>query len=139
MRHSRRRWCIEARNWILCLTIGCATLGVGKASGPLYRLTLIGGSEVTATAINNAGAVTGSIVTATGTHAFLWNGGVMTDLGSIAGYDAVGLAINDAGQIVGNLTPQQGHGQSAVPVQQWRNDHASNARCRNVLVLLRDG
>jgi probable HAF family extracellular repeat protein len=100
-----------AMTWrcIFAITVVCATLGLAQA-GPLYRLTQIGGPEVAATAINNVGQVTGSLVTPTGKHAFLWGAGVMTDLGSMAGYDAVGTAINDAGEIVGNLTPQQGTG-----------------------------
>jgi probable HAF family extracellular repeat protein len=36
-------------------------------------------------------------------HAFLWNSGVMTDLGAIAGnaYDSAALAVNDSHEIVG--------------------------------------
>ena len=36
-------------------------------------------------------------------HAFLWNNGVMTDLGAIAGnaYDSVAFAVNDSQEIVG--------------------------------------
>jgi probable HAF family extracellular repeat protein len=108
---SRARYGIAAiRNVILCLTLSYITPGLAAASGPLYRLTVIGGPEVTATAINSAGAVTGSIATATGSHVFLWDSGAMMDLGTIAGYDAVGLAINDTGDIVGTLSPQQGTG-----------------------------
>jgi probable HAF family extracellular repeat protein len=94
----------------VCLILAGVTPPAAQAWPVVYHITQIGGSGVTAYAINNAGQVTGSIATATGAHAFLFDAGVLTDLGSIAGYDAAGGAINDAGQIVGDLTPQQGQG-----------------------------
>lgn len=76
--------------------------------------TLIGGSFSGAYGINNAGQVTGVSATAGSTHtshdglrAFVWQNGVMTDLGTLGGSDSYsyGLGINDAGQIVGESSP----------------------------------
>ena len=92
------------------LILAGVTSPAAQAWPVVYHITQIGGSGVIAHAINNAGQVTGSMTTPSGTHAFLFDAGVLTDLGSIAGYDAAGGAINDAGQIVGDLAPQQGQG-----------------------------
>jgi probable HAF family extracellular repeat protein len=82
--------------------------------------TLAGGSgyNTEATAINDSGTVVGwSQVGGSDTpHAFIWSGGVMTDLqpllGSIAGIGAVvsseALAINSSGEVVGCWTDQNG-------------------------------
>src|SRR5262249_21389125 len=39
-------------------------------------------------------------------HAFLWENGVTTDLGMLAGVTSRASAINDAGQIVGQFLPE---------------------------------
>jgi probable HAF family extracellular repeat protein len=60
-----------------------------------------------ATAINDAGQITGYSTTAQGqAHAFRWtptgpDSGVMLDLGAPAGHSSVGEAINAAGQVAG--------------------------------------
>jgi len=63
----------------------------------------LGQEDTRAYAINASGQVVGSSTTATGErHAFVWDKGVMTDLGKLKGDDgSVANAINDAGQIVG--------------------------------------
>jgi probable HAF family extracellular repeat protein len=51
------------------------------------------------------GQVVGVSDTATGAqHAFLWQGGVMTDLGTLSGEESVPFAVNERGQVVGRST-----------------------------------
>jgi probable HAF family extracellular repeat protein len=75
---------------------------------------LPGGEYSYATGINNRGQVVGVSQTTGGNcdpfpftaceHGFLWENGVMTDLGAIAGAFSQATAINDRGQIVGSST-----------------------------------
>jgi probable HAF family extracellular repeat protein len=80
-------------------------LGSGNAfcwaNGVMTDLGTLGGST-TATAINDAGQVTGSSYRSTGERAgFLWQDGVMHDLGApLGGFDGAS-DINQSGQIVG--------------------------------------
>lgn len=69
--------------------------------GALFDLPRIGGRQVFGQAINDAGWVTGYFTTAEGrNHAFLWDGGTVTDLTPGAG-NGFGYDINSAGQVVG--------------------------------------
>ena len=79
--------------------------------GTMQDLGTLGGGYSAAVAINNAGKVAGNSTTASGTncpnlpvagcHAFLWDGGTMTDLGSLGGDFSNATAINPAGHVVG--------------------------------------
>lgn len=57
--------------------------------------------------VNNRGDVIGQTYTSEGglfvSHAYLWQNGLRTDIGSAAGRDSVPWAINDKGTIVGNV------------------------------------
>lgn len=71
--------------------------------------TLPGGDTVEAAAINNKGQIVGSATTADGeTHAFLYEDGKMTDLGTLDGTDSYATAISDSGLIVGTALDKNG-------------------------------
>jgi probable HAF family extracellular repeat protein len=94
-------------------------------SNQRYTLTLLdslGGDRSWAYAINNLGQVVGASRAPDGftSHAVVWNGAALTDLGAAAGNNSVAYDINEAGQIVG----QQGTaaGWSAIS---WFHDGAA--------------
>jgi len=75
---------------------------------PSHAVVLVGGVEVSfaaesaATAINASAQATGYAPNAEGIpHAFIYSGGVMTDLGTLGGAFSVGHAIDDGGRVVG--------------------------------------
>jgi probable HAF family extracellular repeat protein len=85
---------------------GAATvLPMAALSYSVTDLGTLGGNSATAYGINNLGQVVGSSETAQDvTHAFLWEGGHMTDLGLLdtaTARNSVACCINDASQIAG--------------------------------------
>ncbi len=67
------------------------------------------GQDSAALAINQVGEVAGWVDTAGGpTHAAMWAGKKLTDLGSVRGGDTVATAINDAGEVAGRTDLSQG-------------------------------
>jgi probable HAF family extracellular repeat protein len=80
--------------------------------GHIIDLGTLGGNESFATAVNNRGQVVGLAANAipdpfcffgwgTQCRAFLWQNGVMQDLGTLGGPDSAAVYVNKAGQIAG--------------------------------------
>src|SRR5919108_2188477 len=89
------------------LAVAVLLVGSAGAVAPSYTIIDLGalaGNTSRAEDINERGQVVGSSTTASGeTHAFLWQDGVMHDLGTPEGINtADARAVNDRGQIVGS-------------------------------------
>jgi probable HAF family extracellular repeat protein len=83
----------------------------GGATGTMYNLGTLGGTNSHGYSLNATGQVTGDsdLTGDAASHAFLWkpatpNGtsGTMNDLGSLGGTESIGSAINASGQISGS-------------------------------------
>src|SRR2546430_14619539 len=84
---------------------GRAPAAVGPWTGGRSRYPW--GAYASATGINSRGQVVGwsDVPTASGApHPFLWENGVMRDLGTFGGVFAVAAGINDRGQVTGSST-----------------------------------
>jgi probable HAF family extracellular repeat protein len=83
--------------------------------------TLLGNDEFAdsiAWAINDRGQVVGTSSTpAGGQHAFLWQDGIVTDLGTLGGLFSAARAINNRGQIVGVAEDANGDAHAVL----WEN------------------
>ena len=92
---------------ILLATLICTQAASAYAQYSITNLGgLVPGAGGTAYGINNKGQVAGqsAIYTTNGSvsRAFLWQNGVMTDLGTLGGFGfAAAFGINDSGQVVG--------------------------------------
>ena len=98
---------------VTLLTMALATLGVlplfASEQYQIIDLGTLDGTETEAHLINNRGQVVGgsTLEGEYGPHAFLWEKGVMTDLGTLPGGDySFAYAINERGQIVGYSEPE---------------------------------
>ena len=110
--------------------------------GKIFDLGTLGGNVSLANAINNRGEVVGNALNsipdndsnfgwspaavATQFRAFLWQAGVMHDLGTLGtGNNAVALFINDPGQVAGvSLTNTSANSPTGIPTQDpffWEN------------------
>jgi probable HAF family extracellular repeat protein len=95
----------------LCITVFIVT--AGRAQPPHYSvmdLGTLGGSESFATGVNDLGQVTGgaSVAGNASSHPFLYSGGIMMDLGILAGgVDGYGEAVNVFGEVVGHIVSTQ--------------------------------
>ena len=91
-------------------------------NGTIRNLGTLGGNESVAFGLNNRGQVAGFALNtvadpytnvlafgATQAHAFLWQDGVMQDLGTLGGPDSIAYIVNERGQVAGasftNSTP----------------------------------
>lgn len=77
-----------------------------EPDGSITELGTLGGSWTIASALNDQGQVIGRSQRGDGSyydwHAFLWDGGVMTDLGAIGRYEnSEAVDINNSGQVIG--------------------------------------
>ncbi len=91
---------------VVTLLVGAQPASGRQAADGQYSITdlgtLPGGYESIAYGINNRGQVVGYSTTASGEyHAFLWEDGEMTDLGTLGGAYSVAYGINSRGQVVG--------------------------------------
>ena len=72
------------------------------ATGMTTLIPTLGGVSAAGEGINGAGQVVGEADLASGaTHAFLWNGSTVKDLGTLGGQDSVAYATYATGQAVG--------------------------------------
>lgn len=103
MKHLRRMMVAAASVAVVLGNVGAATPAPDNAQG---RWVIRDLSPFRASAINERGQIVGSAETTTGeTHAFLWESGKMTDLGTLPGFRSSGAVdINERGQIVGEGT-----------------------------------
>jgi probable HAF family extracellular repeat protein len=89
----------------MAVIVFCLTALVRPApAATITDLGTLGGGATTSAAvgINASGQVVGSSTTTAGfTHAFLYSGGIMTDLGPFASPNSIAYGINDSGQVVG--------------------------------------
>lgn len=103
----------ESENGLIDPVLGVpAVNAVLWKEGRIINLGTLGGNESFAIGVNNRGEAVGAAANAipdplsffgfgTQTRAFLWQNGVMQDLGTLGGPDAFAIAINDRGQVLG--------------------------------------
>ena len=98
--------------------------GVNRSNSPDPNY----GDAAGATAINSAGQVIGwSYVNSSTEHAFIWQNGKMTDLGTQSGFaNSIAEAVNDSGQVVGSLTTNSGIFPGAEHAFIWQNGHMTD-------------
>src|SRR5438445_496493 len=109
-RHTCVAHLAHAFSWSAGTMTDLASLGGIYSEGRASNSGTLGGSLRAAYAINGAGQVAGWAHTQSeATHAFLYTGGKMTDLGAY-NIDTVGEAINSAGVLVGQTYGVDGSG-----------------------------
>lgn len=101
--------------------------GLAQADAKAYTAvdlgTLAGGFRTYALAINSAGKVVGASTLPSGdTHAFLWDRGVMIDLGTLGGDYSQAHGINERGGVVGVSTTAEGESHAFL----WAKGHMTD-------------
>jgi len=91
---------------IVCLSFGASAILAEPSHSTLYtivRLPSLGGKQISVSAINDRGQIVGTASDAKGrSHAVLWQGGKLIDIGVLPGYDkSYASGINNVGQVVG--------------------------------------
>jgi len=118
---------------------GLAVLrGIIYKRGSVLEVGTFGGYESIANGVNNRGQVVGCAATAVPdpyaqcsgqgsqqSRAFLWQNGVMLDLGTLGGPDAVAVFVNEKGQVAGfSMTDSAPNDATGIPTQHpflWEN------------------
>ncbi len=105
---------INSSDRIVGAIVSASLVGPPRSAGFFYSSGLapipsLGGLQTIPADINDAGQVVGwSVTTANARHAFLYQSGQTTDLGTLDGGTSQALAINNAGQIVGTSETASG-------------------------------
>ncbi|HEG43965.1 MAG TPA: DUF3466 family protein, partial [Phycisphaerales bacterium] len=87
---------------VVVMVLAIANIASAEVQYTITDLGTLGGTYSFAYGINDSGQVVGdSGGSGTGTHAFLYDDGVMTDLGTLGGTTSSAFSINNSGQIVG--------------------------------------
>jgi len=114
------------------LALAVATAGHAMAAEfVISDLGTLGGTFSIATGVNDLGQVVGYSATADGaTHAFLWQSGTMTDLGTLraAAGESHATGINRLGQVVGYSTAADGDGSSRLSPGAHRWTHPARSQ-----------
>jgi probable HAF family extracellular repeat protein len=100
---AMRKYRLVIVAWLMTIGWSLALAQPALADFQVTDLGTLGGTPSAAYAINADGQIAGISYTSDGVrHAFLWQNGVMSDLGTFnGGAESQGLAINNSGQVVG--------------------------------------
>ena len=77
---------------------------LAASAEPLYTMTILP-EWLNASAINNAGQITGVMPVPGGSHAFLYASGDVRDLGALGGTRSFGYGLSDNGMVTGDAAP----------------------------------
>lgn len=91
------------RSLVLPLLLMCGAAPAALADPPRYGVTVVGGIGSIAHDVNLHGDVVGQLAVGATTHAFLYAGTTMSDLGTGDGTASVARHVNDSGQVVGSM------------------------------------